>query len=103
RAVTIRRRRGRGEGGTTPMPALRPLLQELRLALRALIRKPTFSLPALLTLALGLAAVAMVTAVLRATLFAPLPFPHGERLVTLDVESTKGFQISVSIPNYRDW
>jgi hypothetical protein len=82
---------------------IRLLAQELRLALRTLVRRPAFTLPTLATLTLGLAAVAVVAAVLRATLFAPLPFVHGDRLVTLDVESTKGYQISLSVPNFEDW
>ena len=82
---------------------IRLLIQELRQALRTLVRRPAFTLPTLATLTLGLAAVAVVAAVLRATLFAPLPFAHGDRLVTLDVESTKGYPISLSVPNFEDW
>lgn len=82
---------------------MRNLLQSVRHTLRSLRRHPSYTLPALVTLALGLASVAVVTAVLRATIFAPLPFPRGNELVTLDVESTKGYSISLSIPNFEDW
>ena len=44
-----------------------------------------------------------IFAVLKALVLDPLPFRNPSELVTLDVRSTRGFLISTSIPNYRDW
>jgi predicted permease len=57
--------------------------QELRHALRRLIRVPGFTLPALLALALGLAATTTVFALLDAVVLSPLPYPNADRLVSL--------------------
>jgi putative ABC transport system permease protein len=51
-------------------------------ALKALARRPAFSLVAILTLALGLGANAAIFSVIDAALLRPLPFPEADRLVT---------------------
>ncbi|MFN8579929.1 MAG: ABC transporter permease [Gemmatimonadaceae bacterium] len=57
--------------------------QELGHAWRRVVRAPGFAVPAVATLALGLAATTTVYALLDAVVLRPLPFPHGERLVSL--------------------
>ena len=57
--------------------------RELRQGARALARTPAFSLVALATLALGLAATAAIFAVLDAIVLQPLPYPAPDRLVTI--------------------
>src|SRR5262249_51457045 len=65
--------------------------------LRALLATPRYSLPALLSLALGIAASTGVFAVFSAIVLRPLPFPDEDELVTVhltssrsDAESTSG-------------
>jgi|tagenome__1003787_1003787.scaffolds.fasta_scaffold20979250_3 predicted permease len=57
--------------------------QDLTVAARSLARSPLFVVTTVLSLALGIGASAAAFAVLDAVRFRALPFPHGERLVTI--------------------
>lgn len=59
------------------------LLQDVRSALRQLRRNPGFTAIAVLTLALGLAAVNTIFALVQAVLLRPLNFPHSRRIVVI--------------------
>jgi predicted permease len=59
------------------------LVQDQRLAFRALARSPAFSLAVLVTLALGIGASTAIFSVIYGVLLRPLPYPRGERLVHL--------------------
>jgi len=67
----------------TSRQRLRVLRDEVRLALRRLARTPAFTLPAVLTLGLGLAAAAIAFTLLQAVLLRPLPYSEAEQLVSL--------------------
>jgi putative ABC transport system permease protein len=56
-------------------------VQDLRYALRGLLRAPGFAVTAILTLALGIGAATSIFSVADATLFRPLPYPNADRLV----------------------
>ncbi len=58
-------------------------LNDLRLALRALLRRPGFSTVAVLTLALGIGANVAIFAVVDGVLIRPLDFPESDRIVTI--------------------
>ena len=59
-------------------------MQDLRLAVRNLVRKPAFSVIAILTLALGIGANAAVFTVSNAVLLSPLPYEDPEEVVILN-------------------
>lgn len=79
------------------------LFQDLKFVLRSLGRRPGFTAAVLLTLGLGIGANTAIFSVVNGVLLQPLPFPDADRLVTIDVMSTRGFYISTSITNYSDW
>jgi hypothetical protein len=58
-------------------------LQDGRFGLRMLRRSPVFALVASVTLALGIGATTSIFSVVRAVIFAPLPFRQPENLVHL--------------------
>lgn len=81
---------------------MQTLLQDLRLGARMLLKKSGFTSIAILTLALGIGACAMIFSVADALLLRSLPFPEAERLVQLREVSTKGGTMSVAEPNFED-
>jgi predicted permease len=58
-------------------------MNDLRYALRMLCKNSGYTAVAVLTLALGIGATTAIVSVVRATLWAPLPVPHPERLVQM--------------------
>ncbi len=74
------RRRRREDGWRERLDTLR---QDLRYAVRRLLRSPAFSAVVALTLALGIGANTAIFSVVDHILFRPLPFPESDRLVAL--------------------
>ena len=62
------------------------IVQDAKFGLRLLVRRPAFSLVAIGTLALGVGVATALFSVIDAALLHPLPYPHPEQLVTVDVE-----------------
>jgi macrolide transport system ATP-binding/permease protein len=62
------------------------LLQDLRYAIRTLLKKPGFALIVIVTLAVGIGANTAVVSIVNAMLFRPRPVAQPERLVELYVD-----------------
>jgi putative ABC transport system permease protein len=78
------------------------LLEDARHGLRLLWKAPGFTVVAIGTLAIAIAANTAIFSVVYATLLAPLPYPEPDRLVMV-WSSVNGGRNAVSPGDYRDW
>jgi hypothetical protein len=85
---------------------VQPWFRGLGVAVRALKRNWTFTIAAVLTLSIGVAASTAVLSVVDAVLFRPLPYGEPHRLVEVNESHRRDATLEsylVSGPNYRDW
>jgi len=77
-------------------------IQDLRYGARMLMRRPGFTLIAVLTLALGVGANAAIFSLVNGILLRPLPFKAPEQLVFISQTSQRLPQMYVTMPNFAD-
>jgi putative ABC transport system permease protein len=81
---------------------MKTLLQDLQYGARMLMKRPSFTLIAILTLALGIGASTAIFSVADALLLRSLPYPGADQLMLLREVDAEGIQMPVSAPNFAD-
>jgi putative ABC transport system permease protein len=82
---------------------MQTLWQDLRYGARILLKKPGFTIVAVLTLALGIGANTAIFSAVDALLLRPLPYHEPERLVMLSHKGRQARRNTISYPNFSDW
>jgi predicted permease len=81
------------------------LWQDLQYSFRTLWKKPSFTIVAVVTLALGIGANAAIFSMVNGMLFRSLPYPAADRLVMVweTNQRRKWDMMYPSYPNFADW
>ncbi|HEX9698052.1 MAG TPA: ABC transporter permease [Acidobacteriota bacterium] len=82
------------------LTALAHFGRDLRLAMRLLRQRPSFSLTVIVTLALAIGANAAVFSLVNGVLIAPLPYREPDRLAWLYLRNSSTFRLTLSV---ADW
>jgi predicted permease len=82
---------------------MQTLWQDLRYGARMLMKKPGFTLIAVITLALGIGANAAVFTLIEGAFIRPFPIVEPERVVALPLKTKSGELHAFSYPYYKDF
>ena len=81
------------------------LLHDLRFALRAFVRTPRFTVPAVIALALGIGATSAIFSVVRGVMLEPVPYREPDRIVSIwETNVSRGQLRAIVAPaNFAAW
>ncbi len=81
------------------------MLQDIRFAMRTLVKNPAFSIAAVLCLALGIGVNSTIFSCVRALLLRPFPYRAPDELIAIgEANMKRGWHMNtVSYPNFRSW
>jgi hypothetical protein len=82
---------------------LDPMLQDLKYAIRGIVKRPAFAALVIATLALGIGANTAMFSIVHSVLLRPLPYERPDELVYMYGAFSQGNQASVSPPDYLDY
>ena len=84
-------------------PWIEDIVRDLRIAVRALGRSPSYSVVVLLALALGIGANTAIYSVVRSVLLRALPYPNPEELAVIYTKLSNGRRTWANFEDIRDW
>jgi predicted permease len=92
-------------GDMWKFPSFESLAQDVRYAIRSLIKTPGFTVVAIVVLAIGIGANTAMFSLVDAMLLRGLPYPNAERLVLLigNVQRATVERRGNSLPDHMDW
>jgi Acidobacterial duplicated orphan permease len=82
--------------------SIETLWQDLQYGSRMLLKHPTFTIVATLTLALGIGASTAIFSAVNPILFEPLPYPHPSQIMMISDYGSEGSRIAVTFGTYRE-
>src|SRR5436309_3717934 len=84
-------------------PSMADLVQDVRYAFRSLRLTPTFTVVAILVLALGIGITTSIFSVVNGVLLRPLPYPDPNRLVWLGMSWPSLHEELIPGPDFVEW
>jgi len=82
--------------------AMETIREDLKFAARSLLKRPSFALMVIVTLALGIGAATAIFSIVDAILIRSLPYAQPERLVVFNETTPRG-RMTLGWPNYVDF